>query len=620
MKKIISLFCFIAIFSILTCISPENDTITIVPSWAKEVVWYQIFPERFRNGDPSNDPKTGDIIGSWPFGDHREIQTVPWTSDWYELQPWEQDDKGFYYHAQRRRYGGDFQGVLDKLDYLQDLGINAIYFNPVFESPSLHKYDGAYFHHIEDNFGPDPEGDGKIFAEENPADPATWQWTSADTLFLRLIKECHRRNIRVIIDGVFNHVGLNFFAFVDLKKNQQQSKYKNWFIVKSWDDPTTEEDEFDYQYWANAKSLPEIREDENGFDSDAWAYMTASIQRWMDPNNDGDPSDGIDGWRLDVAEKVTRASWVKFRKLVRFINPEAYLTGEVWWEKWPEKMFNAAPWLQGDMFDAVMNYRFAYAVTKFFIDQEKQTKTSQFDKELEQIRLDYPVDANYVLQNLMDSHDTDRLPSMIVNPDRIYGHANRVSDNRDYDIRKPRADEIKIQKLILLFQMTYLGAPMIYYGDEAGMWGASDPDERKPMLWADLKYDDEVSHPFGKKRPKDKNEFNPNLFNYYKTLIKIRKDHPALMLGDFQTLIVDDDRLIYAFARNYPEDKVTVVLNNSDRIQSVEVPIEGKYWLDLLSGDNYLGGDGKINLKVDSKSGLILVPGMETRYAGDVQL
>jgi cyclomaltodextrinase len=615
MKKSSHLISFI-VFSLLLTSCPKKQKINYqVPQWAKKAIWYQIFPERFRNGDPSNDPGTEDIIGSWPFGDHREIQTIPWTSDWYELQPMERDGKGFYYHAQRRRYGGDLQGVLDKLDYLQALGINAIYFNPIFEAPSLHKYDGAYYHHIDNNFGPDPDGDKEIFAKEVPDDPFTWQWTSADTLFLRLIKECHNRGIRVIIDGVFNHVGVNFFAFVNLKKNQQQSKYKNWFVVKSWDDPTTEQDEFDYQCWANVKSLPEIREDNNGFDKQAWAYMVASIKRWMDPNDDGDPSDGIDGWRLDVAEKVTRASWVKFRKLARSINPEAYLTGEVWWEKWPEKMFNAAPWLQGDMFDAVMNYRFAAAATKFFVNQKKQITTSQFDKELEQIRLDYPQEVNYVLQNLLDSHDTDRLSSMIINPDRIYGHANRVADNRDYDVRKPRADEIKVQKLIVLFQMTYLGAPMIYYGDEAGMWGASDPDERKPMLWADLTYDDEVSHPFGKIRPRDRNEFNQELYNYYKTLIKIRKDHPALMLGDFQTRLTDDQLFIFAFERNYLDDKVVVVLNNSDRIQSLELEIEGKYWMDLLSGDSYLEADGKVNLKVDSKSGLILVPGIETKFA-----
>lgn len=604
----------IFILSIFNC-QKEKQINYQVPVWAKKAVWYQIFPERFRNGDPSNDPTLEDIVGSWPFGDMREIQIVPWTSDWYQLQPWEQDGKGFYYHAQRRRFGGDLQGVIDMLDYLHELGVNAIYFNPVFESPSLHKYDGTFYHHIDDNFGPDPAGDKIIFENENPADPSTWQWTAADKLFLELLKQCHERNIRVIIDGVFNHVGVNFFAFADLKKNQQNSKYKNWFEVKSWDNPDTEADELEYACWAGVKGMPEIREGSDGFAAEPWAYMKASIKRWMDPNDDGDPSDGIDGWRLDVAEKVTRASWVKFRTLVRSINPEAYLTGEVWWEKWPEKMFNAADWLQGDMFDAVMNYRFSAAVTKFFIDQKNRISATEFDKKLAQVRIDYPFEANYVLQNLMDSHDTDRLPSMIINPDRIYGHKNTLNANENYNVRKPRADEIKIQKLIALFQMTYVGAPMMYYGDEAGVWGASDPDERKPMLWADLKYDDEVSHPFGARRPRDENVFNADLFHYYKELIRIRKEHPALMLGDFQSLVVDDEKSIYAFERNYDEQKVIVVVNNSERIQPLQLDVAGKQWMDLLTGDRYLVIDGKIELKVDSKSGLILIPGLETRLA-----
>jgi len=263
----------------------------------------------------------------------------------------------------------------------------------------------------------------------------------------------------------------------------------------------------------------------------------------------------------------------------------------------------------------VMNYRFAAAVTKFFIDRTNRISPSQFDQELAQIRFDYPAEVNFVLQNLLDSHDSDRLASMIINPDRIYGHANRLQDNRDYDVRKPTAVEIKIQKLIVIFQMTYLGAPMIYYGDEAGMWGASDPDERKPMLWGDLRYDDEASHPFERQRQKDKNEFNQDLFNFYKEMIKIRKDHPALMSGNFQTVIADDQRMIYVFERNHPDEKVAIALNNSDRDQSLELALGEKYWVDLLTGNNYFAIDGKIAVKIDGKSGLILVTGLVTRLA-----
>ena len=158
------------------------------PEWAKSAIWYQIFPDRFRNGDSTNDPTIKTLEGTWPYEKQTSWEVTPWTSDWYEPQPWEiKNGEDFYYNAQLRRYGGDIQGIIDKLDYLQDLGVNAIYLNPVFESPSAHKYGVKYYHHIDNNFGPDPEGDKKIWAQENPSDPTTWQWTSADQLFLKLI-------------------------------------------------------------------------------------------------------------------------------------------------------------------------------------------------------------------------------------------------------------------------------------------------------------------------------------------------------------------------------------------------------------------------------------------------
>jgi cyclomaltodextrinase len=159
-----------------------------VPDWAKDAVWYQIFPERFRNGDPSNDPTKEDIAGAFPDAPGLPWRVHPWTSDWYARQDYEQDAPlPFHELVQRRRYGGDLQGIIDRLDYLQDLGITAIYLNPVFDSPSSHKYDGISYHHIDPNFGPDPAGDRALMAEENAGDPSTWVWTSADKLALELI-------------------------------------------------------------------------------------------------------------------------------------------------------------------------------------------------------------------------------------------------------------------------------------------------------------------------------------------------------------------------------------------------------------------------------------------------
>jgi hypothetical protein len=166
------------------------NTKEFVPAWAKEVVWYQIFPERFRNGDSTNDPDINSIKGSWPHDDISPWQVHPWASDWYQLQDYEKiNRKDIWFNIQRRRYGGDLQGIIDKLDYLKDLGISAIYLNPIFESPSSHKYDAATYHHIDPFFGPDPYGDKKLIAKENPGNAKTWVWTSADKLFLKLIKE-----------------------------------------------------------------------------------------------------------------------------------------------------------------------------------------------------------------------------------------------------------------------------------------------------------------------------------------------------------------------------------------------------------------------------------------------
>jgi glycosidase len=159
---------------------------------------------------PKNDPKLKDIKGSWPQDSTSPWQIHPWTSDWYKLQPYEKKNgKDIWYNIQRRRYGGDLQGIINKLDYIQKLGCTAIYLNPIFEAPSLHKYDGASYHHVDPNFGPDPEGDRKLMLTETPDDPTTWVWTSADKLALKLIAEVHKRGMRIIFDGVFNHMGIN---------------------------------------------------------------------------------------------------------------------------------------------------------------------------------------------------------------------------------------------------------------------------------------------------------------------------------------------------------------------------------------------------------------------------
>lgn len=581
------------------------------PLWAKSAIWYQIFPERFRNGDPSNDPTPTDLKGSWPHSVPVGWKVTPWTSDWYELQPWERSDStGFYFHAQNRRYGGDLQGVIDKLDYLKDLGINAIYLNPIFESPSLHKYDATMYHHIDNNFGPDPDGDRSIWSTEDPADPNTWQWTSADRLFLKLLDEAHSRGIRIIIDGVFNHVGLTFWAFEDVKRSQQRSRYKDWFTINRWDDPATVENEFEHLGWMGIRELPEIKEDENGLVQGPKEHVKAVVKRWMDPNGDGNPSDGIDGWRLDVAEKVNKNFWRKFRQWVREINPEAYLVGEVWWEDWPnDKMFNAAPWLQGDVFDAVMNYRWARETFRFFGAGKSRISASEFSRRLQALLSDYPSEVNYMLMNLYDSHDTDRIESRLLNLDISYDHQGSPSDNPVYDVRKSGPRELSIQKLMVLFQMTYVGAPMIYYGSEAGMWGADDPDCRKPMLWPDYQFDDEKSHPLKNNRPVDSNSYDHELFQWYSKLITLRNNHPVLGTGAFELILTRDESDILAFRRAEAGKEYVVVLNNAWVTQRVKIPIsyqQSRELTDVISQTKYNVRNSEVTMTLEAKSGVVL--------------
>ncbi len=318
--------------------APESDqrsrdaelVAPFVPDWVTDAIFYQIFPERFRNGDPTNDPtraslETEDVPESWAISS--------WTADWYEKAAWEKEIKDDFYEGGvfHRRFGGDLQGVLDKLDYIEKLGINAIYFNPVFYGRSLHKYDGASMHHIDPYFGPDPEGDLAIIASET-SDPKSWQWTAADKLFLELIQQLHSRSIRVIIDGVFNHTGRDFFAFANLRERQQQSPYKDWYIVQHYDDPKTPGNEFSYKSWWGFETLPEFADAPGGKDLHPGPkqYVFDITRRWMDPNGDGDPTDGIDGWRLDVANEVPPQFWKDWNTLVRELNPEAYTVGEYW--------------------------------------------------------------------------------------------------------------------------------------------------------------------------------------------------------------------------------------------------------------------------------------------------
>ena len=582
-----------------------------LPEWAKSVVWYQIFPERFRNGDPSNDPRIEDIKGAWPHDTSSPWQIHPWTSDWYELQPYEKrNEMDIWLNLQRRRYGGDLQGVIDKLDYLEDLGIGAIYLNPVFAAPSSHKYDGSTYHHIDPNFGPDPVGDREKISIETPEDPSTWVWTEADTLALELIDEIHRRKMRVIFDGVFNHMGITSWAFQDVKSRQAQSKFRDWFKITSWANPQTGKGKFTYKGWYGVNELPELKQDENGIVDGPRRYIFEITKRWMDPDGDGDPRDGIDGWRLDVAFCIKHPFWRDWRRHVKSINPDAYLTAEV-----VRPIPQLKPYLCGDEFDAVMNYNFAFACAEYFIATKKRISTSDFDRLLKDLRQAFSPEIAYVQQNLFDSHDTNRLASHIVNSDlaqyRDWARYHKLSlvKNKRFNTRKPLPEELVIQKLMIIFQMTYVGAPMIYYGDETGMWGGNDPCCRKPMVWDDLHYDDEVYLPDGGRRAKaDKVIFSRDLHDFYKTLIRIRNDHPSLTQGTFESFLIDDEKEVYGFCRKMREENILVVLNNGSTEQIVDCAAPSGSYTDLLNDETtYCSVDGALEITIPSRWAVILL-------------
>ncbi|WP_223066219.1 alpha-glycosidase [Paenibacillus caui] len=300
-----------------------------VPEWAKEAVFYQIMPERFANGDPSNDP-----AGTQPWGGRPEIDNF---------------------------FGGDLQGVLDHLDDLSDLGINAIYFTPLFTSPSYHKYDTVDYNHVDPHFGD-------------------------NQLLQRVVQACHERGIRVILDAVFNHCSELFPPFQDVLKHGERSRYAGWFHVNEFPLQTRNGiPTYDtFGFYANMPKFntahPEVK-----------TYLLSVAEYWIKEVQ-------LDGWRLDVADEIDHHFWRDFRKVVKEANPEAYIVGEVW--------SDSLTWLQGDQFDSVMNYPFSDKVLEFF---NGGMDGYSFANSMGALLMRYPHQTNEVIFNMLCSHDTPRL-------------------------------------------------------------------------------------------------------------------------------------------------------------------------------------------------------------------
>lgn len=575
----------------------------VAPEWARNAVWYQIFPERFRNGNPDNDP-----------GDFWFENLLPWGADWWKAHPQHGEVAGednFYRGAGNvwnRRYGGDIQGLREALPYLRELGINAIYLNPMFEADSMHKYDTTDFRHIDDNFGErDPgiaerkdelkkdrkyrprgnhiffELDGTPMPEGyvETDDPATWRWTKSDLIFLDFLKEARAQGFHVIIDGVFNHTGRAHPYFVDVLEKGRNSEFADWFEITDWGDPSNWRKMDDplevhgkpggirWRAWdGDDGHLPVFKKDAaRGLAKGPYDHIMAVTKRWLDPDGDPTTRDGIDGWRLDVPGDIPMPFWIEWRKVVKAANPEAYTSGEIW--TW------AQPWLKGDQFDAVMNYQFAMPTQSFFVNEQQAITASQYAKRLSALVFNYPLQVALVQQNLFDSHDTDRLASMFVNPDRPYDGRNRIQDNGpDYSPRKPTDVEFSRMLQAIDAQMAFLGAPMLYYGTEAGMWSPDDPSNRQPMIWREkLPYEDPQI------------QFNNKVFNHVQRLIAIRRHHDVLRAGSFYPVYADDAARVFGFARSLGDRNAYIVINRSDKPADVTIPVVPGRYRDWLSPD-----------------------------------
>ncbi len=573
-----------------------------VPDWTKEAIWYQIFVERFRNGDRNNDPSPADMYGSYPEKIPANWEITPWGHDWYSHEPWLDSVKvnGFYSKIQARRYGGDLQGVLDEIDYIQSLGVTAIYFNPLNDSPSLHKYDARNYAHIDRNFGPDPKGDVKIMDEETHDDPATWKWTSADKLFLKVVDEFHKRGIRVIMDYSWNHTGKEFWALKDIRKNGKNSKFADWYNIIQYGDAETPGKELKYEGWGgNNPYMPVFRKDiippddkimpfEGNFHSESLKQHIFSVtRRWLDPNADGNPTDGVDGFRLDVAGEIPMGFWREYRKVVRSVNPDAYLIGEIWWLEWPDKLLEPRVFLRGDQYDAIMNYRWYRIARGFFGQAEPVLAPTGFVKGINRINSGIRLENLQAMMNVTSTHDSPRLSTSLFNKTMDKYNA-KPSDNPDYKINRPDLFTRLEQKLLLIHQYTFPGAPQIWNGEEVGMWGADDPDCRKPMIWDDLVYEDErADFDPAKTRPVDVVKPDTVLRSFYKELCTMRKENPVLVYGDLTFTVADDEKMVLAYNRRMGNSEIIAIFNRSADQQTIKVRTRfNGYYGDILSTGN----------------------------------
>lgn len=565
------------------------------PAWAKGAVMYQIFVDRFCNGDPSNDVEDGEYVY---IG-----EPVCKVKDWNEF-PAAMDI--------RRFHGGDLQGVLDKLDYLEELGVEVIYFNPLFVSPSNHKYDIQDYDYIDPHYGVIIEDGGEVLPEGEKDNTRATKYQkrtgdirnleASNRLFAKLVEEMHTRGMRVILDGVFNHCG-SFNKWMDRERIYEpqpeyekgayvsaQSPYRDFFHFfdereEAW--PYNK----NYDGWWGHDTLPKL----NYEDSPALEEYILNIgKKWVSPPYNAD------GWRLDVAADLGYSNeynhifWENFRKAVKSANPQALILAEHYGDP--------GEWLQGDEWDSVMNYdAFMEPLTWFLTGMEKHSderrtdlwgNADNFVNTMNHFMASMLTPSLQVAMNELSNHDHSRF---LTRTNHIVGRVAQLGSKAAEE-----GINLAVMREAVAVQMTWVGAPTVYYGDEAGVCGFTDPDSRR-------------TYPWGRE--------NRELVEFHKEMIRIHKREKPLRTGSLKMLSWSSN--VFAYARFQEGEQIIVVLNNSKELKEVtipvwqaEVPMKGKMERLMYSWeksytterDIYLVEDGETVVNMGKHSVLIMKP------------
>ena len=515
------------------------------PDWAKGAVMYQIFTDRFYNGDKSNDVETNEY---YYIGDYSQRVT-----NW---------DKYPANMGVREFYGGDLQGVRDKLDYLQDLGVEVVYFNPLFVSPSNHKYDIQDYDYIDPHYGKIVDDGGEVLPNGVTDNSQATKYKKRTTglknleasneLFIKLVEELHRRGMKVILDGVFNHCG-SFNKWMDRERIYEGEKdyepgayisadspYRSYFRFFK-EEPENWPYNGNYDGWWGHDTLPKLNyEDSVKLEN----YILYIGRKWVSPPYN------VDGWRLDVAADLGRSNeynhdfWKKFRTAVKDANPSALILAEHYGDP--------SDWLKGDEWDTVMNYdAFMEPITWFLTGMEKHSDEAReellgnidnFIGSMAHHMSNMLTPSLQVAMNELSNHDHSRF---LTRTNHMVGRVEHLG---------PEAANEYVNKAVMreavVMQMTWVGAPTIYYGDEAGVCGFTDPDNRRTYPWGREDYE---------------------LIAFHKEAIRIHKEHPALRTGSLK--ILGGEENVLSYARFKGNDRIVIVINNRSERTEVKVPV-----------------------------------------------